>query len=136
MKYFRDINHLYNQSKNQYQFLRVVMSEELVGVVLPYLEEYLKYCMTFFVDGDIEVYWERVSECKDDNERRELYSEILVEVSDEERNKRFKEYLDDENIVVIHQDAYDILSVDYIDNFYKALETNFMDYIWEAQRVG
>jgi hypothetical protein len=134
MKYFRDVNHLHNQSKNIYQYLSIIMAEELVGKALIYLEEYLKYCITLFVDGDINKYWEEASKCKNDNEKRELYNRMLIEVSDEERNKRFIEYLDDDKIVTINQEAYDILSNVYIDNFYRMIETNFIDYIWEAQR--
>ena len=134
MKYFRDVNHLHKQSKNIYQYLSVVMAEELVGKVLPYLEDYLRYCMTLFVDGNIEVYWEEASRCSNDNEKRELYSKMLVEVSDEERNRRFKEYLDDDKIVTVDDRVYDILSSAYVDDFYRILETNFIDYIWEAQR--
>lgn len=134
MKYFRDINHLYNQSKYNYQLLSTTISKELIGIVIPYLEEYLKYCMTLFVDGDIDSYWEEISNCKNDNEKREVYNKILIEVSDEERNKRFIDYLDDDKIVTINQEAYDILSDSYIDNFYRIVETNFIDYIWEAQR--
>ena len=135
MKYFRDINFLYKQSKNIYQFLSVFMAEELVGRALPYLEDYLRYCMTLFVDGDIKIYWEEASQCNNDDERRELYNKMLVEVSDEERNRRFKEYLDDNKIVAVDDKIYDILNDTYIDDFYRILETNFIDYIWEAERV-
>ena len=136
MKYFNIVNYLYNQGENNYKLLSTVLADNLIGTVMPHLEGYLKYCITLFVDGDIDKYWQEVSCYNDDMKRREIYDKLLVEVSDEERNKRFRDYLDDDKIVTIMGDEiYDILSDNFVDNFYKILETNFEDYIWDAKNT-
>lgn len=134
MKYFDIVNHLYNQGEYNYKLLNTVMADKLIGAVMPHLEGYLKYCMTLFVDGDIDKYWQEVSYYNDDTERRKIYDKLLVEVSDEERNKRFRDYLDDDKIVTMDDEVYDILSDVFVDNFYKLLETNFENYIWDARQ--
>lgn len=135
MKYFSIVNYLYNQGENNYKLLSTVMADNLVGTIIPHLERYLKYCITLFVDGDIDKYWQEVSCYKDDMKRREIYDKLLVEVSDEERNKRFRDYLDDDKIVTLDDEVYNILSDSFVDNFYKILETNFEDYIWDAKHT-
>lgn len=135
MKYFNIVNYLYNQGENNYKLLSTVLADNLIGTVMPHLEGYLKYCITLFVDGDIDKYWQEVSCYNDDMKRREIYDKLLVEISDEERNKRFRDYLDDNMIVTMDDEVYDILSDNFIDNFYKILETNFEDYIWDAKNT-
>lgn len=135
MKYFSIVNYLYNQGENNYKLLSTVLADNLIGAVMPHLEGYLKYCITLFVDGDIDKYWQEVSCYNDDMERRKIYDKLLVEISDEERNKRFRDYLDDNMIVTMGDEVYDILSDNFVDNFYKILETNFEDYIWDAKHT-
>ena len=134
MKYFNIVNHLYNQGENNYKLLSTIMADNLIGAVMPHLEGYLKYSITLFVDRDIDKYWQEVSCYNDNMERRKIYDKLLVEISDEERNKRFKDYLDDNKIITMDDEVYDILSDNFIDNFYKILETNFEDYIWDAKQ--
>ena len=38
-------------------------------------------------------------------------------------------------IVTMGDEVYDILSDNFVDNFYKILETNFEDYIWDAKNT-
>ena len=135
MKYFNIVNYLYNQGENNYKLLSTIMADNLIGTVMPHLEGYLKYCITLFVDGDIDKYWQEVSCYNDDMKRREIYDKLLVEVSDEERNKRFRDYLDDDKIVTMNDEVHNILSDNFVDNFYKILETNFEDYIWDAKNT-
>lgn len=134
MKYFSVVNYLYNQGENNYKLLSTVLADNLIGTVMPHLEGYLKYCITLFVDGDIDKYWQEVSCYNDDMKRREIYDKLLVEVSDEERNKRFRDYLDDDKIVTMNDEVHNILSDNFVDNFYKILETNLEDYIWDAKQ--
>lgn len=134
MKYFSIVNHLYNQGEINYKLLSTVMADNLIGKVIPHIEGYLKYCITLFVDGDIDKYWQEVSCYNDDMERRKIYDKLLVEISDEERNKRFRDYLDDNKIVTMDDEVYNILSDSFVDNFYKILETTFQDYIWDAKQ--
>ena len=134
MKYFSIVNYLYNQGENNYKLLSTVLADNLIGTVMPHLEGYLKYCITLFVDGDIDKYWQEVSCYNDDMKRREIYDKLLVEVSDEERNKRFRDYLDDDKIVTMNDEVHNILSDNFVDNFYKILETNLEDYIWDAKQ--
>ena len=134
MKYFSIVNYLYNQGENNYKLLSTMMADNLVGSVIPHLEGYLKYCITLFVDGDIDKYWQEISCYNDDIERRKIYDKLLVEISDEERNKRFRDYLDDNKIVTMDDEVYNILSDSFVDNFYKTLETNFQDYISDAKQ--
>lgn len=135
MKYFNIVNYLYNQGENNYKLLSTVLADNLIGTVMPHLEGYLKYCITLFVDGDIDKYWQEVSCYNDNMERRKIYDKLLVEISDEERNKRFRDYLDDDKIVTMNDEVHNILSDNFVDNFYKILETNLEDYIWDAKNT-
>ena len=135
MKYFNIVNYLYNEGENNYKLLSTVLADNLIGTVMPHLEGYLKYCITLFVDGDIDKYWQEVSCYNDDMKRREIYDKLLVEVSDEERNKRVRDYLDDDKIVTMNDEVHNILSDNFVDNFYKILETNLEDYIWDAKNT-
>ena len=112
MKYFNEVNNFYMQSENAYKLLSVFIAEELIEKVMPYIDNYLKYCMKLFVNGDVELYWNEISLHKDINSRRVLYKQIFTEVSDEERKKRIKLYLDAD--VVLNEKVYDILSSEYI----------------------
>ena len=134
MKYFSIVNYLYSQGENNYKLLSTVLADNLIGVVMPHLEGYLKYCITLFVDGDIDKYWQEVSCYNDNMERRKIYDKLLVEISDEERNKRFRDYLDDDKIVTMNDEVHNILSDNFVDNFYKILEANLEDYIWDAKQ--